>query len=64
MNQAPRSWAAGIVSLALAVLAACLALSFAADLLREALPVLVPAAVVVVLMGGTWRWLRNRNQHW
>lgn len=59
----PRSWAAGIVSFALMVLAACAALRLAARLLLEALPVLVPAALLSVAAYVAWQWYR-RSDHW
>lgn len=64
MNRAPRSWAAGIVSFALAVLAACWALNWAAELIREALPVLIPVAVVALVGTIAWRWWRTQNRSW
>ena len=63
MNRGPRSWTASIVGFALAVLAAAYALNMAADLLRQALPVLVPVAIVVVLGIGLWQW-RSRTRGW
>lgn len=48
---------------ALAVLAAAYALNLAADLLRQALPVLIPAAVLVVIGIGLWQW-RSRSRGW
>ncbi len=59
----PRSWAASIVGFALMVLAAAYALHLAADLLREALPVLVPVGLVVLIGVGIWQW-RTRPRGW
>ena len=58
-----QSWAASIVGFALAVLAAAYALSVAADLLRQALPVLIPTAVLVLVGIGLWHW-RSRSRGW
>jgi hypothetical protein len=58
-----RSWAASIVGFALAVLAAAYALSLAADLLRRALPVLIPAAAMFLVGIGLWQW-RSRTRGW
>ncbi len=64
MTSPPRSWAASIVGFCFAVLAACLALKLAAEFLLDALPVLLPAAAVVVGSALTWRWWRNRSGGW
>ncbi|RBY76890.1 hypothetical protein DQ239_11875 [Blastococcus sp. TF02-09] len=61
MTRPPRSWAASIVGFCFAVLAACLALNWAAELLREALPVLVPVGVTVLVGIGLWRWRHPRG---
>ncbi|MCF6743554.1 hypothetical protein E9529_04555 [Blastococcus sp. KM273128] len=58
-----RSWAASIVGFALAVLAAAYALNVAAALLRQALPVLIPVAVIVLISIGLWQW-RSRTRGW
>ncbi len=63
MNGGPRSWTASIVSCALLVLAVCWALNLAAELLREALPVLIPVATVVLCSYGLWRW-QSRSRGW
>jgi hypothetical protein len=63
MNFGRRSWAASIVGFALAVLAACAALQWAAQLLLQALPVLLPAAGVVLLGFFAWRYY-NRPRGW
>ncbi len=57
------SWTSSIVGFALAVLAAAYALGLAADLLRRALPVLIPAAVVFLVDIGLWQW-RSRSRGW
>ncbi len=54
-----RSLAASIVGFALAVLAAAVALNAAADLLRAALPVLIPVGIVTLVSIGAWRWYRR-----
>jgi hypothetical protein len=59
----PRSWAASIMSFALAVLAASIMLQLAADYLRAALPVLVLTAGIVVLGLIAWR-LYRRPRNW
>jgi hypothetical protein len=58
-----RSWTASIVGFALAVLAVAYALNVAADLLRQALPVLIPVAVLVGIGIGLWQW-RSRTRGW
>jgi len=63
VNQRPRSWAASILTFALAVLAACWALNLGAELLCEALPVLVPVAGVALAGYVAWR-LYNRPRGW
>ena len=45
-----------IVGFALAVLVACYCLNLAAEYLREALPVLIPAVVIVGIGIGIWHW--------
>jgi len=64
VNQAPRSWAASILSISFAVLAASAALKWAAQLLREALPVLFPIAIVGLLAVGGWRLHRRHFDNW
>jgi hypothetical protein len=59
----PRSWTASIVGFALAVLAAAYALNVAAQLLRQALPVLIPVAVLVLIGIGSWQW-QSRARGW
>ena len=59
----PRSWAASIVGFALAVLAASVMLSLAADYLWAALPVLLLTAGLVVLGIIGWR-LYRRPRNW
>jgi hypothetical protein len=51
------------VGAAIAVLVACYCLSLAADYLREALPVLLPVAIVIVIALGVWRWY-SRPRGW
>jgi hypothetical protein len=63
MSQRPRSWAVSIVGFSLAVLTACLALRLAARLLLDALPVLIPAAVVVLVSWFAWRY-SQRPRGW
>jgi hypothetical protein len=63
MGQAPRSWATSIITIALAVLVACYCLNIAASYLREALPVLVPLALVILIVIGIWRWY-SRPRGW
>ncbi len=63
MSSGPQSWAASILGFALAVLAACAALELAADLLRAALPVLLPAFGCIVLVGAAWHFY-NRPRGW
>ena len=63
MKSAPSSWASSIVSLAVAVLVVCVVLSWAAQLLREALPVLLPASLVLLLAWAGWRVYR-RSDRW
>ncbi len=58
-----RSLAASIVSFALAVLAAAVALHTAADLLRAALPVLTPVGVMTLVGVVAWRWY-TRPRGW
>jgi hypothetical protein len=55
----PRSWAASIMSFALAVLAASFMLQTAACYLRAALPMLLVAAALVVLGLIGWRLYRG-----
>lgn len=57
------SWAAGILSFSLAVLAASVALNLAAGYLRQALPVLIPTAGAVFVGVGLWRF-HNRPRNW
>jgi hypothetical protein len=52
-----------IVGFALAVLVACYCLNLAADYLREALPVLIPAVIIAVIGIGVWRWY-TRPRGW
>ncbi|SDN38670.1 hypothetical protein [Geodermatophilus sp. DSM 45219] len=61
MSKGPRSWAASITSFTFVVLAAAFALNVAAELLREALPVLVPVGVTVLVGIGLWRWQHPRG---
>lgn len=63
MNYGRRSWTASIVGFALAVLAVCAALHLAADLLRPALPVLLPGAAIALLCLAIWRYVR-RPHNW
>ena len=63
MNRGPQSWAAGIVSAALAVLVACYCLNLAAAFLLQALPVLIPVGLVSLVGFGFWRW-RTRSDRW
>ncbi len=58
-----RSLATSIVSFALAVLVAAVALHAAADLLRAALPVLIPVGVMTLVGVGAWRWY-TRPRGW
>lgn len=60
----PGGWATSIVGFALAVLVACLALNWAAALLRGALPVLIPVAVVAGMSTVGWRWWQTRTRTW
>jgi len=58
----PRSWAASALGIALMVLAACAALKLAAEWLAQALPVLIPVALVVlVAYVGLQLWQRRRD---
>lgn len=57
------SWTASIVGFALAVLAVAYALNVAAALLRQALPVLLPVAVIVLIGIGLWQW-RSWTRGW
>ena len=59
----PRSWAASLVWFAIAVLAVCAALQLAAQLLLQALPVLLPTAGVIVIGFFAWRYY-NRPRGW
>lgn len=61
--RSPRSWTASIVSFAVTVLAVCLALKLAAEFLLDALPVLVPVAVIASGIYA-WRWWSNRTRGW
>ncbi|TQN41691.1 hypothetical protein FHU33_1068 [Blastococcus colisei] len=63
MSSDPRSWTAGIVGFALAVLVACWALQLAAGLLLDALPILGPVAGLVVVGWAGWRYV-NRPRGW
>ena len=63
MNRGPQSWTASILGFALVVLAVCAAFNLAAQLLREALPVLIPAGVVAIVSIGLWQW-RSRSRGW
>ncbi|MGY1651768.1 hypothetical protein [Geodermatophilus sp. SYSU D01119] len=63
MNTGPRSWTTSIVGFALMVLVVSAALNLAAELLREALPVLIPTAIVVLMGYGIWHW-RTRARGW
>lgn len=63
MSSDPRSWTAGIVGFALAVLVAGFALNWAAALLLDALPVLGAVAGVFLVGWGTWRFV-NRPRGW
>lgn len=61
-NSSPRSWAANILGFALMVLAACAALKLAAEWLVQALPVLIPVALVLlVAYVGLQLWQRRRD---
>ncbi len=53
-----------LLGLAVAVLVAAYALHWAAELLREAAPVLLPAAGLVLLTALVLRWLRYRRDGW
>ena len=59
----PRSVTANVVHFALAVLVAAVALHLAADLLRTALPVLIPLGVLMLVSLGVWRW-HTRSRGW
>ena len=48
---------------ALAVLVACYCLNRAASYLLQALPVLIPVAVVILIAIGLWRWY-SRPRDW
>jgi hypothetical protein len=61
--QRPQSWGMSIVGFALAVLVACYCLNLAAQYLREALPVLIPAVVIVGIGIGIWHWY-HRPHGW
>jgi hypothetical protein len=63
MSSDPRSWTAGIVGFALAVLAAGFALNWAAALLLDALPVLAPVAGALIVAWAVWRYV-NRPRGW
>jgi Flp pilus assembly protein TadB len=60
----PRGWTASVVSFAFTVLAVCLALKLAAEWLLDALPVLLPALVVVLIAVVVWRWWSGRSRGW
>src|SRR3954471_23541744 len=59
----PRSLASSIVSFALALLAASIALNLAATFLQAALPVLIPVGIMTLIAVGIWRW-HNRPRGW
>ena len=63
MNRGPRSWAAGIVSGALAVLGACYCLYLAATFLLQALAVRIPVGLAGLIGVGIWRW-QTRADRW
>ena len=57
------SWTSSIVGFALAVLLACYCLNLAANYLRQALPVLIPAVVIAGIGIGIWHWY-HRSRGW
>lgn len=60
---ARRSWTASLWGFAVAVLAVCAALAMAAELLVDALPVLLPT--LAVLCTATFLWRRyGRSDQW
>ena len=58
-----RSLATSIMGFALAVLVAAVALDWAADLLRAALPIVIPLGLMVITGIGVWRWY-TRPRSW
>jgi hypothetical protein len=60
---ARRSWTANLWGFAFAVLAVCAVLAMAAELLVDALPVLLPA--LAMLCAATFLWRRyGRSNQW
>ena len=62
MNHHPRSLAASLLGFALTVLAASMALNWAACLLLEVWPVLLVAAVVALVLAGAFSYWRRRDR--
>lgn len=57
----PRSWTSSLLGFAFAVVAVCVALNLAADLLLQALPILLLAIGVGVLGLVAWRAYSRRG---